>query len=437
MATAFFAAGAYGIAMGTGYLSNVQCYSFSGVGCNQANAMDGAAGLALGTDETRVFVASTQSDAVAVFNRNKDNSGKLNEIACISEGGAGDCKVGNGLDGARDVVSRDNNAYVVSTDSEAVVLIKAPNGQSSDWKQPSSPSSCIAETGDGVTCNDGYGLTGARSVEIDPLQYAYVYVGGDHGIASFARNKVDGPLTEKSCVNATGTDGCTMANIPGTVMDIVIPRDGKYLYAAVSGVTGGAVLIFKIGSNGTLTQLAAPNGCISDLGDGVTCVDARALNNPEGLATDKDKSGGRNVYVAANGSDAIAVFSRNKDNGRLTQLGGNAGCVSETGSDGVNPTCADGKALADIHSVNIYKTNKFAEAAAGNGVASFARDKKTGKLTQHSGLEGCRSVDGSGGTCKVSAGLTGAAVLSSTGGKKNLYVTGTGDDAIVALLIAA
>ena len=50
---------------------------------------------------------------------------------------------------------------------------------------------------------------------------------------------------------------------------------------------------------------------------------------------------GKSVYVASSHSDAVAVFARNRRTGVLTQLDGEDGCVDNDGEEG----CADGRAL--------------------------------------------------------------------------------------------
>ena len=50
---------------------------------------------------------------------------------------------------------------------------------------------------------------------------------------------------------------------------------------------------------------------------------------------------GKNVYVASVGGDAVAVFARDRRTGALTQLDGEDGCVDNRGDEG----CADGRAL--------------------------------------------------------------------------------------------
>ena len=75
---------------------------------------------------------------------------------------------------------------------------------------------------------------------------------------------------------------------------------------------------------GALKQIAAPNDCISEGGAICGTPTGRGLNGPAALAVSPD---GKNVYVASVTSDAVAVFSRDASNGRLTQLTGAAGCI--------------------------------------------------------------------------------------------------------------
>ena len=392
---------AYGVPGANGQLNSVQCVSQPVGSCGAgAIGLDEPTSVAMSTDELHVFAASATSSSLSIFDRNTGNSGKLtqrNGNQCISEAGAGGCENGRALDGATDVANVDNSTYVAAANSGAVVLIKAASGIS-DWHQPSSTSSCVSNDGSG-NCFDGRALAGASSVAIRPGS-GNVYVGGLGSIAVFSRAKQSnvGFLTQlqgpDGCVNDDGSDGCANGFVPDTVRDLRISSDGKTLYAAASGPGNGAVLVFSINqSSGALTQLGGLAGCISEDGSGGQCAIGRGLLKPEGISTDRDSGGGLNVYVASNGSDAVAAFSRNKTTGALTQLGGTKACVSETGSDG----CADGHALIGPHRANVYKTNKYVEITAGDGVASFSRDKHTGALTQLGGQSGCTSETGSSG----------------------------------------
>ncbi len=429
---------AYGVPGANGQLNSVQCVSLSGrILRHGGSGSTNRPASPCRPTSSACSPPSATSDSVAMFNRNTGNSGKLTQRSgneCISETGAGGCEDGHALDGATDVANVDNSTYVAAANSGAVVLIKANSGIS-DWHEPSGTNGCVSNDGSGGTCTVGRGLAGASSVAIRPGS-GNVYVGGTGSIAVFSRAKQSGvgQLTQlqgtDGCVSNGGSDGCASGFIPDTVRDIRITSDGKTLYAAASGPGNGAVLVFKINSSsGALTQLQGTAGCISEDGSGGQCTIGRGLLKPEGISTDRDSGGGLNVYVASNGSDAVAAFSRNKSTGALTQLGGTKGCVSETASDG----CADGHALTGPHRVNVYKTNKYVEVTAGDGVASFARDKKTGALTQLPGLSGCTSETGLSNTCFVGPGLAGAMGVVTTGGGKNAYVAGSTVDALVVL----
>ena len=81
---------------------------------------------------------------------------------------------------------------------------------------------------------------------------------------------------------------------------------------------------------------------------------------------------GRNVYVAATASDAIAIFSRNRASGRLRQLGGTAGCISDSGTRGA---CRVGVGLLGLASVAVSPDSRFAYASGyySSALAIFER----------------------------------------------------------------
>jgi DNA-binding beta-propeller fold protein YncE len=79
---------------------------------------------------------------------------------------------------------------------------------------------------------------------------------------------------------------------------------------------------------GELSQKPATPGCVSETGSGGVCLNGKALGTPFGAAT---SPGGRNLYVASAGSDAVDVFHRDPATGALTQQAGTAACVSEDG----------------------------------------------------------------------------------------------------------
>jgi hypothetical protein len=425
LVAAMVASAAYGIANDddTGGLSATSCISDGGGSCADVLGIDEPLGIALSDDESRMFVAAHSSNGVSVFRRDKE-TGKLTQLdlgqgGCTNETGANGCFDGAGLVGPTGVASVENNAYVVSDGTGAIATISRTEGESGRWE----PRGCISEGGaDG--CTSGRGLAGANAVAISPDK-ATVYVGGPGSIAIFKRNKSGGALTQLSgtsgCVNTTGADGCaTTPYLPDTVQDLTMQkRKGNFLYVAASSPGNGAVLVFSRDKSGVLGSVT----CYNDAGTN-GCVDVTVpFLKPMGLAIDVDQ-GGLNLYVAANGSNAVAYFSRNKDTGALTTIG----CASQGGSGG----CTSATAMTAPTKLVVYKTNRYVYVTAGDGVAEFSRDKHTGVLTQLAGADACISQSGGGG-CAQGEGLGGTTDILTTGGGKHAYVSGATADSVVTL----
>jgi DNA-binding beta-propeller fold protein YncE len=141
---------------------------------------------------------------------------------------------------------------------------------------------------------------------------------------------------------------------------------------------------------GSLTQLPGRLGCLSDgKGAKAECGQARALKGPgpgvgsRAIAVSPD---GRNVYVAASGSDSIAVFDRDPVTGALTQPKGKAGCVAALAGHvkGGDQGCGLAVGLIGPDSVAVSPDgrNVYATSRAGSSVTAFIRNRKTGALRQ-------------------------------------------------------
>ena len=63
---------------------------------------------------------------------------------------------------------------------------------------------------------------------------------------------------------------------------------------------------------------------------------------------------------------------------------------------------------------------------------AFARDTKTGVLTELAGTDGCTSESGSGGTCADGVALTEARAVAVTRNAKSAYVASSTSDAVAA-----
>src|SRR5918992_3643897 len=322
------------------------CWSAVGL-CSPGTALAGARSVTVSPDGRSAYVASQAGSAVSVFDRGVDGTltQKLGTAGCISETGAGPCVDGTALDSARSVtVSPDGrSAYVASGSVGAVAVFdRAVDGT---LTQKPGAAACVSDTGAGP-CGDGTALGGAFEVTVSPDgRNAYVASNSSGAVAVFDR-AADGTLTQKAgtaaCISDTGVGPCGDGTGLGGSLGVVVSPDGESAY--VASFDSDAVAVFDRAADGALTQKPGTAGCSSDSGAG-PCVDGTALDGASSVTVSPD---GRSVNVASQISSAVAVFDRAAD-GTLTQKGGTAACISDTGAG----PCADGTALAVAASVAV------------------------------------------------------------------------------------
>jgi DNA-binding beta-propeller fold protein YncE len=288
----------------------------------------GSEAIAVSPDGKNVYVASSTSDAIAVFQRDPA-TGRLTQAAgaagCIAAGGTDGCAQGVGLAGPNSVaVSRDgSNVYATSFDSSS--------------------------------------------------------------LAVFERNPSTGALTQATdgsgCLAAAPLPGCRTARGLAGADVVVVSPDGRNVYTG--SFLGNTVAVFLRYSGGALAQLYGTKGCISQAGAG-GCTSAIAMSAVEGVAISGDAN---NVYAAAPGSSAVDVLARDPETGALTQLTGGAGCFSNASVSG----CTKGRELgkADAATVSPDGKSVYVPALQTNSVANFTRTPSTGRLAQASGTTGC------------------------------------------------
>jgi DNA-binding beta-propeller fold protein YncE len=311
------------------------CISRDGEGgCQPGIGLHRAGSVAVSADGKNVYVASTFSSAVAVFNRDPD--GTLEQppgaAGCIAGRNSEGCQPGIGLNFlfAISLSPDGKNAYVASAGSAAVTILnRNPDGT---LGQPLGTDACVS-MGD-AACQPGIGLVQASGVAASPDgRNVYVASAISDAVAIFNRND-DGTLEQlpgtAGCISSEG-GGCQPTGIGlDGANSVAVSADGNSVY--VASALSDAVAIFSRGPNGTLEQLPGAAGCISQ-GGGGGCRSGIGLDGAGNVATSAD---GRNVYVTSFGSDAVAIFSRNPD-GTLEQLPGAAGCISQGGGGGCRP----------------------------------------------------------------------------------------------------
>jgi DNA-binding beta-propeller fold protein YncE len=230
---------------------------------------------------------------------------------------------------------------------------------------------------------------------------------------------------DAGCLSASGSGGACASGAPlDGAFAVTVSPDGRNVYVAAH--TSGTVVVFdRDVATGALTRKVGIAGCVSDSGNGGECANGVAMVHPLDVAVSPD---GRNVYVAAALSDAVAIFDRDLETGAITQKPGLAACVSRTGTGGA---CAVGRMLFQTYALAVSPegSNVYVTAQGGDGIAVFDRDRANGALTQKAGIEGC-IAERPGGICGEGRAVAGtqSVVVSSDG--RNVYTTSHAADAI-------
>lgn len=302
-------------------------------GCAQARGLEGAISATVTPDGQNTYIASHDASAVAVFKRNHV-TGELTQLkgdkGCVSMDGWPGCAIGRGLGSAwSPVVSLDGkNVYVTGaggiSNALAIFSRNAANGELTqlDGKQGCWSGFGRDQTSDsgrnGENCSLGRALWAAEQVAISPDgESIYVASGISHGVAVFKREPAYGSLVqlqrEAGCVvsrtwgGGPGDEDCAKGRGLEYATAVAVSPDGNSVYTSSWGV--GEVAAFDRNHfDGSLSQLRGKAGCIGAKGSREGCSFGRGLTTATSVVTSPDS---RNVYMAAYGSNAVAIFARN------------------------------------------------------------------------------------------------------------------------------
>jgi DNA-binding beta-propeller fold protein YncE len=350
--------------------------------CADAEGLDGIGGLAISPDGRHLYAASFGSGALAVFERDRA-SGRLTQLGCFADADfwAIDCAPAVGLYGLTSVtVSSDGrNVYATGAFSHTVAVFTR-NRQSGELTQLGCIQANTVQSDPPMDCARAPGLEGAGSIAVSPDgRHAYVASLRSAAVAAFARNRSSGALSPVGCLSEARDVGpCRSARALEGAFDVSVSPDGRNVYVATgfdfrldvdAFVTSGVAVFRRNAATGALQQLSGRAGCLHQVGARGGCTDGRALEGAASLTVSRD---GRNIYVAAAASNAVAILRRDPRTGTLRQLAGKAGCISESGTGG---TCRDGTGLWGAAAVTVPPDGRHAYAAGffSSAVSIFSR----------------------------------------------------------------
>ncbi len=339
------------------------CLSLTGRdGCGRARGLGYARDIELSADGRSAYVQGYES--ITVFRRDR-RTGALRQLhgsgGCVRDRprerpGEG-CANGRGLGHPSDLALSPNGRvlYVASgwdeetTSLQGGIAVFRRDLRTGRLTQLRGARGCVTALG-------LEGCARARSIpRIGPL-WVVLDRGGDNlyagafGVVVFDRlhggglRQLSGP---SGCVTPLGAGGCTSARgFEGPRGLATSPAGVDNLYATSSyyvspeGNHGAVVNLVRDRATGGLSQPAGSAGCIT-WGGAFGCASTHSVM-PWSAAITLSRDG-RNAYTAlSTPSHGLVVFSRNRATGELTQLSGQAGCISDTPA----PDCADSGGLS-------------------------------------------------------------------------------------------
>jgi DNA-binding beta-propeller fold protein YncE len=403
-------------------------------GCATARALNepgpfmGSRAIVLSPDGRNVYVASSESDAIAIFLRDP-KTGTL-----VQRRGPAGCIAGHGPGACASAVSLDApNSLAVSPDGRNVYATSRTSGAVTSFARvPKSgllhpvPGGCVS----GLplpTCTVGRALAGSDVVVISP-DGKNVYVGSFFGneIAAFARDPSTGALSQlpeaAGCVAETATEGCAVGIALKAPEGMAISGDGTSVYVATA-LSNALVALSRDPSTGALTQATDGSGCI--VAAPLTgCTTGVQLAGANAVAVSPNDEG---VYVTSLFSNSVTSFTRSTGSTPVAQKEGTAGCLIFLRAAG----CSFGRALKSPEGIAVSPDGRSVYAASyySPAIAVLDRGGKSGSVAQKPGAEGClapRSVPG----CTRARALTGVSSIAVSADGRYVYATAAESDAI-------
>ncbi len=346
----------------TGAISEVGCLSSDGTdgrdgasgACVPTPALLGADGVTVSPDGSTVFVTANMSASVVAFARDPA-TGLLTNLGCFQyrPPHGSRCPPANVFPSAGAVVSSaDSKALYVAAPTQGAIStliageVTAPAGTAAGPAPAGTVASifgllptseflgnpCVAVNGYDGSCGVGIATSGLDDLALSPDgAQLYGVAPGSEAVDVFSHDAT-GTLTETSCLKASAPPGlCHSSKLLNDPTRLAISPDGKNAYVADSSEGQGRVdVLSRDPSTGALSDSScveqspppqkpeegeegeeqnepAPAHSDCALVPGLESVDAIAVT-------------GNGSEVYAIGAQSAVVFSRDQDNGKLTEV---------------------------------------------------------------------------------------------------------------------
>jgi DNA-binding beta-propeller fold protein YncE len=417
--------------------------------CGTARALKGpgpfmgSRAIAITADGKNVYVASSESNAIAIFKRNK-KTGALAQLSgkagCIAVKGANGCATAVGLDGPNSVaLSPDGrNVYATSRDSSSITVFHRSPKTGALVQLPGAEGCLTVLPQPTPVCGTGRALLGPDVVVVSP-DGKNVYAGSFFGnaVAVFARNPSTGGLSQPAgtagCIAESAGSGCAAGVALGAVEGLAISTDGTAVYAGAA-LSNSLTVLTRDPSTGALTQATNGSGCIVNA-TLAGCTVGVQLSGANAVAVSPK---GGDVYVTSLFSNSVTSFTSTSSASVLAQMPGVTACTVWLRAVG----CSFGHALNAPEGLAISPDGKSIYAAAflSGAIDVFDRFPKAGpeegekpepagRVTQKPTRSGClapKSVPG----CSPGRALGGVSSIAVSPDGRFVYSTAFGSNAV-------
>jgi DNA-binding beta-propeller fold protein YncE len=402
----------------------------------------GSRAIAVSPDGKNVYVASSESNAVAIFKRNKQ-SGKLTQLSgkagCVAVEGASGCGIAVGLDGPNSVaVSADGrNVYATSRDSSSITAFRR-SPKTGTLVQLPGAEGCLTQLPQPTPiCGSGRALLGP-DVVVSP-EGKNVYAGSFFGnaVAVFSRNPATGGLAQPTgtggCIAESASSGCAPGIALGAIEGLAISSDGSAVYAGAA-LSNALTVLSRDPATGALAQATGGSGCIVNVAL-TGCTPGVQLSGANAVAV---SSKGGDVYVTSLFSNSVTSFTATSSASVLAQLPGVTACTVWLRAVG----CSFGHALSAPEGLAVSPDgrNLYTAAFLSSAIGVFDRFPKAGpeegeqpepagRVTQKPNRAGCLAATSVPG-CSPGRALGGVSSIAVSPDGHFVYSTAFGSNAV-------